>query len=80
MDERLNRELAALEELKARRIKQLALKLERSQRTEAFRAHQRSTGEQEIKDIFDDYLEWVEDTMTLERQPYIKVVCVMVGG
>ena len=80
MDEQLNRELAALEELKARRIEQLALKLERSQRTEAFKAHQRSTGEREIKQIFDDYLEWVEDTMTLERQPYIKVVCVMVGG
>ena len=80
MDEQLNRELAALEGLKARRIKQLALKLERSQRTEAFKAHQRSTGERKIEEIFDDYLEWVEDTMTLERQPYIKVVCVMVGG
>ena len=80
MNEQLNRELAALEELKARRIEQLARKLERSQRAEAFKAHQRSTGEQEIEQIFDDYLEWVEDTMTLERQPYIKVVCVMVGG
>ncbi len=80
MDAQLNRELAALEDLKARRIEQLAIKLERSQRTEAFKAHQRSTGEQEIKQMFDDYLEWVEDTMTLERQPYIKVVCVMAGG
>ncbi len=80
MNEQLNRELAALEELKARRIEQLARKLERSQRAEAFKAHQRSTSEQEIEQIFDDYLEWVEDTMTLERQPYIKVVCVMVGG
>ena len=70
----------ALEELKKRRIEQLALKLERSQRTEAFKGHQQSTGEREIKQIFDDYLEWVEDTMTLERQPYIKVVCVMTGG
>ena len=80
MDAQLNRELAALEDLKARRIEQLAIKLERSQRTKAFKAHQRSTGEQEIKQMFDDYLEWVEDTMTLERQPYIKVVCVMAGG
>ena len=80
MNEQLNRELEALEALKARRIQQLALKLDRSQRTEAVKAHQRSTGEQEIKQVFDDYLTWVEDTMTLERQPYIKVVCVMVGG
>ena len=80
MNERLDRELAALEELKERRIEQLVLKLERSQRTEAFKGHQQSTGEREIKQIFDDYLEWVEDTMTLEHQPYIKVVCVMTGG
>ena len=80
MNEQLNRELEALEELKARRIQQLALKLDQSQRAEAFKAHQRSTGEQEIEQVFDDYLTWVEDTMTLERQPYIKVVCVMVGG
>ena len=80
MDAQLNRELAALEDLKARRIKQLALKLERSQRTEAFKVHRRSAGERKIEEIFDDYLEWVEDTMTLESQAYIKVVCVMVGG
>lgn len=80
MNEQLNRELEALEELKERRIQQLALKLDQSRRAEAFKAHQRSTGEQEIEQVFDDYLTWVEDTMTLERQPYIKVVCVMVGG
>ena len=80
MDEQLNRELAALEELRARRIEHLALKLDGRREPRRSRRNQPSTGEREIKQIFDDYLEWVEDTMTLERQPYIKVVCVMVGG
>ncbi len=75
INEKLNRELEALEELRKRRVKQLELWLERSRRGE----RQRSTGEREIEQIFSDYFEWVEDTMTLERQPYIKVVCVLAG-
>ena len=79
INEKLNRELEALEELRTRRVQQLELWLERSPRGEAFKGRQRSTGEREIKQIFSDYLGWVEDTMTLERQPYIKVVCVLAG-
>ena len=60
IDEKLNRELEALEALKRRRL-------------------ERSTGEQQIEQVFDDYLEWVQETMTLERQPYIKVVGVLAG-
>lgn len=28
--------------------------------------------------FFDEYLQWVEDTMTTERQLYIKVACAMI--
>jgi hypothetical protein len=31
----------------------------------------------EIEEIFDRYLEWVEDTMTTEKHPYLQVVCVL---
>ena len=60
IDEKLNRELEALEALRRRRL-------------------ERSTGQQQIEQVFDDYLEWVQETMTLERQPYIKVVGVLAG-
>ena len=76
---KLNRELDALDELRCRRLRQLELKLEQSQRGEAAKERLRFTGERQIEQVFDDYLEWVQDTMTLERQPYIKVVSVLSG-
>ena len=79
INEKLNRELEALEALRRRRIGQLELKLGQSRRGEAFKEQQRSTGERQIEQVFDDYLEWVQETMTLERQPYIKVVGVLTG-
>ena len=35
---------------------------------------------QEIEDIFGEYLDWIQETMTTERQPWIKVICVLTGG
>ena len=80
INEKLNRELEALEVLKRQRVGQLELKLEQSGQSEAFKERLRSTGERQIEQVFDDYLEWVQETMTLERQPYIKVVSVLTGG
>ena len=79
INEKLNRELEALEQLRHRRLQQLEFKLEQSQRGEAATERLRFTGERQIEQVFDDYLEWVQDTMTLERQPYIKVVSVLSG-
>ena len=79
VDEKLNSELEALEALRRRRLEQLELKLDQSRRGEEFKERLRSTGEQQIEQVFDDYLGWVQETMTLERQPYIKVVGVLVG-
>ena len=79
INEKLNRELAALEQLRHRRLRQLELKLEQSQRGEAAKERLRFTGERQIEQVFDDYLEWVQDTMTLEREPYIKIVSVLSG-
>ena len=33
----------------------------------------------EVEEIFDEYLKWIEDTMTTEPRPWIKVVCAMTG-
>ena len=79
INEKLNDELAALEKLKARQLHQLELRLERSDQAEAVKRARQERGQRGIDTIFDEYLEWVQDTMTTEPQPYIKVVCVMTG-
>jgi len=39
----------------------------------------KSTEEIRIERIFDDYFKWVEDSMTTEPEPYIKIIAVLQG-
>ena len=80
INEKLNDEWRALETLKKRRLLQLELQLERSDQAEAFKRTREERGRRDIDTIFDEYLEWIEDTMTTEPQPHIKVVCVVTGA
>jgi len=80
INEKLNREMEALDKLRARQLRQLALQLELSDQSETFKRAREERGRRDIETIFDEYLEWVEDTMTTEPQPYIKVVCAMTGA
>ena len=80
VNEKLNREPEALEKLKSRRLRQLELQLERSDQSEVFKRARQERGRRDVETIFDEYLKWVEDTMTTEPQPYIKVACVMTGA
>ena len=79
INDKLNDELKALERLKTRQLRQLELQLERSDQAEAFKRARQERGRRDIDTIFEEYLEWIEDTMTTEPQPWIKVVCVMTG-
>ncbi len=79
INEKLNRELNALEELKTRQLRQLELQLERSDQAETFKRAREERGRHDIETIFEEYFEWVQETMTTEPQPWIKVVCVMTG-
>ena len=79
INEKLNDELEALEKLKTRQLRQLELQLERSEQAEAFKRARQERGQRDIDTIFKEYLEWVQETMTTEPQPYIKVACVMTG-
>ena len=36
--------------------------------------------EYRIEEVFDNYLEWIQETMTTERTPWLKVSCAMVGN
>ena len=80
INDKLNRELADLEALKERQLRRLGARLARSKQAEAIKRAHAERARRDIDAIFDEYLQWVEDTMTTERQPWIKVVCVMTGA
>ena len=70
--ERLAKTLADLKRLQGRQMEQLELGL--GKRPEGLRnqhLHQRTS---EIGRVFDEYRQWVEDTLTLEPTPYIRVL------
>ena len=76
-NQKLNQQLTELEELRARKIKQLDLFFD--QQNASNKEAKRNQQTTDINTIFDDYIQWVEDTMTTEDQPYIQVIAVMVG-
>ena len=76
---KLDEELEALERLKARRLTQLELKLEQSSEPSAHKTHREERARRDIDEVFKDYLEWVQETMSTERTPWLKVICALVG-
>ena len=76
---KLDEELKALEQLCARRFAQLELKLEQSTQPTAHNAQREERARRDIDEVFDDYWKWIEDTMTTEETPWLKVICAMVG-
>jgi hypothetical protein len=72
MDERLQRTLADLERLQGKQLQQLELRLEKL--VEGVRESRRAQRSQQIHRVFDEYRQWVEDTLTTEPEPYIRVL------
>ena len=69
---RLQGTLLDLERLQARQIEQLQLRLDKQIETvKRARFERRSQG---IHRVFDDYRQWVQDTLTTEPQPWIQVM------
>ena len=70
--ERLEGTLKDLERLQTRQLEQLKLALENQLETvKRGRYEQRS---QQINRVFDEYRQWVHDTLTTEPQPWIQVL------
>jgi hypothetical protein len=72
MDERLERTLADLKRLQGQQLQQLELRLEKL--VEGVRESRRAQRTQQIHRVFDEYRQWVEDTLTTEPEPYIRVL------
>ena len=79
LNEQLETQLDRLEELKARHERQLEIEFEESGRPDAIVHDKKKKRQRAIDRIFDDFLEWVENTMTTEDQAYIQVVAVCTG-
>lgn len=80
LNKKLQTQLDRLEELKTRHEQQLEMRFAQSDRPEAIIEGQKQKRQREIDRIFDDFFEWVENTMTTEDQAYIQVVAVCTGA
>jgi hypothetical protein len=72
MQARLRGTLAELESLQGKQIQQLELQLEKV--IEGVKRSRFERRSQYIHRVFDDYRQWVEDTLTTEPHPYIQVL------
>jgi superfamily II DNA/RNA helicase len=78
MTTRLSGTLANLERLQGKQFEQLELRLAANQQAEQFKKTKREKRTQHIRKVFDEYRQWVEDTMTTEPQPFIQVLAAAV--
>ena len=74
---KLDEEVRILDEFKARQLRQLKLDLDQSQQSEQLKRHRDERARRDIQTIHDEYLTWIEETMTTEPHPWIKVICAM---
>jgi hypothetical protein len=77
MTQRLSGTLADLERLQGKQIEQLELRLA-ANAAEQFKKTRREQRTQHIRKVFDEYRQWVQDTMTTEPQPFIQVLAAAV--
>jgi hypothetical protein len=74
MESRLRSTLASLQRLQEKQVEQLELNLGKSQQAENIKRGQREQRTQTIRKVFDEYREWVRDTMSTEPEPFIQVL------
>jgi len=80
MDTRLKDTLASLARLQEDQVQQLELRLQQSQQAEQFKRGRREQRSQHIRKVFDEYRDWVRDTMTTEPEPFIQVLAAATTG
>jgi len=77
MQQRLQGTLADLERLQAEQVQQLELRLEKQ--LEQVRRSQFERRSRVIRRVFDEYRQWVEDTLSTEPEPYLQVLAAVCG-
>ena len=79
MSKKLAGTLADLERLQGKQMQQLEIKLEQSGQAEPFKRSRFEQRSQQIHRVFDDYRQWVEDSMNTEPQAHIQVLAAVHG-
>ncbi|MFT4928795.1 MAG: superfamily II DNA or RNA helicase [Phenylobacterium sp.] len=79
IDLKLTEQLAALDALRKKRVQQMSLDLDSVGGIQSIIAGKKAKEQQRIEKLFDDYMQWIEDTMTTEKQPYIQLIAVFTG-
>ena len=74
---KLDEEVRALDEFMARQRRRLEFDLAQSGQAEPFRRRRDAQARQDLEAVHDEYMTWIEETMTTEPHPWIKVVCAM---
>ncbi len=77
IDAKLEEEIKALDEFRDRRRRQLEIEFEDPELGKSLKRFRNERALQNVEDIHDEYLRWMQDTMTTERRPWIKVICAM---
>ncbi|MFW5874738.1 MAG: helicase-related protein [bacterium] len=80
INEQLNEQLERLDALYARHIKTVQERIESMDISHGAKKRRTEEKEREIVALFDEYMQWIEDTMTTEKQAYIKVAAVLQGS
>ena len=75
---KLEEHLTRLEDLRNRR--QAQLELDFGDDLSSISINRRENQRREIDRLFDEYLEWIQETMTTEDKPYLRVAAVLWGG
>ena len=79
INEKLQKQLDALEKLRKKQHVQLEFSFEESRMSEKRIQAKKDIKRREIDTIFNEYLGWIEDTMTTEDKPYIQVIAALKG-
>jgi superfamily II DNA or RNA helicase len=79
LNENLNDRLQELETLQNEHERYLERKYADSDRPASIIEPEKQKERREIEQIFDDFFEWAEDTMTIEEEAYIQVIAVLTG-
>ncbi len=77
IDAKLEDEVRALDEFRDRRLRQLEIDFPQSDQVERFKRHRGEQAREEVMEVHDEYVRWIEETMTTEPHPWIRVVCAM---
>lgn len=80
INQELNEHLEKLEKLKGRQISQLEMDFAENKQQESVKQSRKEQRQREIEYNFNSYIEWIEDTMTTEKEPYIQVIAVITGA